>query len=70
MTYSLYIKQHNITGLKYLGQTKVNPDVYKGSGTYWLHHIKKYGNDVSTYVIATCETKKELRDIGLYYSQG
>lgn len=45
----LYIKQHNITGLKYFGKTvKSDPIKYKGSGKVWLRHINKHGNDVST----------------------
>jgi hypothetical protein len=40
----LYIKQHSITGLKYLGKTtKTDPDAYLGSGTYWRRHIKAHG---------------------------
>lgn len=40
----LMIKQHEITGLKYLCKTiQSNPIKYKGSGTYWKSHIKKYG---------------------------
>jgi len=45
----LYIKQHNITGLKYFGKTtKSDPIKYKGSGLYWLRHIEMHGNDVTT----------------------
>jgi hypothetical protein len=45
----LYIKQHNVTGLKYFGRhTGIDPIKYAGSGTYWRHHIKKHSNDVST----------------------
>ena len=36
----LYLKQHNITGLKYFGKTEQNPYKYKGSGIYWLRHLK------------------------------
>lgn len=44
----LYIKQHKITGLKYLGKTTRNPYKYKGSGTYWKNHLKKHGNLINT----------------------
>ena len=45
----LYIKQHNITGLKYFGKTiNKNPVRYKGSGLIWTRHLKKHGNDVTT----------------------
>lgn len=39
----LYIKQHTITGKLYFGKTSKNLDKmlsYKGSGKYWLDHIK------------------------------
>jgi hypothetical protein len=40
----LYIKRHSVTNMRYFGQT-VSEDVekYKGSGTYWIRHIKKHG---------------------------
>lgn len=45
----LYVKQHNITDMKYFGKTTKNdPIKYKGSGKYWLRHLRKYGNNVST----------------------
>lgn len=45
----LYIKQHNVTKLKYFGKTeRDNLDKYKGSGLYWSRHLKKYGNDTTT----------------------
>lgn len=38
---TLYIKTHNKTGLKYFGKTTSNdPYKYKGSGSYWLDHLK------------------------------
>lgn len=45
----LYIKQCNITGLKYFGKTvRTDPIKYKGSGKHWLRHIAKYKNNVTT----------------------
>jgi len=44
----LYIKKHNVTGLKYFGKTVRDPLKYKGSGQYWLTHLKQHGNDVTT----------------------
>jgi len=41
----LYIKQHSVTGLKYLGKTTRDPYKYKGSGSYWSNHIKKHGKE-------------------------
>jgi hypothetical protein len=67
--YTLYLKTHNVTGLKYLGYTK-RKDVqkYTGSGVYWLRHIKKYGYDVTTNVLGVYETENELKHYGLFYS--
>ena len=42
----LYIKHHAITKLKYFGKCSgSDPWKYKGSGKYWLRHIKKYGKE-------------------------
>lgn len=68
MTYYLYIKTHNKTGIKYLGQTRQNPFKYKGSGKRWPNHINHHGNDVTTEIIKECETKEELKSFGIYYS--
>lgn len=68
MTYFLYQKTHNTTGLKYLGKTIADPYKYPGSGVYWTNHIKKHGNDVSTKVLQECKTEAELIKWGLYYS--
>jgi len=46
-TIYLYLKTHNITGLKYLGKTTQEPHKYWGSGIDWLLHIKKYGYNVT-----------------------
>ena len=66
--YYLYIKTHNITGLKYLGYTKQDPCKYKGSGKHWTNHIKKHGYDVTTEILKECSTKDEIKEWGLYYS--
>lgn len=45
----LYVKEHNITKLKYFGKTtRKDPHKYKGSGVRWTHHLNKHGNDIST----------------------
>ncbi|CAB4127482.1 hypothetical protein UFOVP84_209 [uncultured Caudovirales phage] len=41
----LYVKQHSITGLKYLGKTTKDPYTYNGSGKHWTRHIKKHGKE-------------------------
>ena len=68
--YYLYIKTHNITGLKYLGQTSNNdPFKYRGSGKDWLPHISLYGYDVTTIILKECKTRQELSYWGRYYSK-
>ena len=47
----LYVKIHNKTGLKYFGKTEKDPFKYKGSGKYWLNHLKVHGNDITTEII-------------------
>lgn len=70
MTYHLYVKTHNKTGLKYLGRTGASdPHKYQGSGSYWKRHILQHGYNVTTDIIGTYSTIEELRKIGLYYSK-
>lgn len=69
MKYYVYLKTHNKTGLKYLGQTVQNPFQYKGSGTRWTHHLRKHSNDVSTKILAECSNKEELKELGIHYSK-
>ena len=67
--YYLYIKTHNITGLKYLGQTKrQDPHKYHGSGKYWNKHLRVHGYDYQTEIIKECQTADELEKWGVYYS--
>lgn len=65
----LYIKQHNITGLKYFGKTTRNPFKYKGSGLYWKRHLKIYGNDVSTTWTQLFNEEEELVLFALNFSK-
>jgi hypothetical protein len=52
MKYKLLIKTHNKTGLKYLCKTvKENHSGYKGSGKYWVQHMKKHGRDISSQLL-------------------
>jgi hypothetical protein len=65
----LYVKTHNQTGLKYLGQTTAkDPHKYPGSGKYWKLHLKKHGPDFSTEILKECSTKHEVQHWGEYYS--
>ncbi len=67
--YYLMIKTHSITGLKYLCQTKkTDPFKYLGSGKYWRNHLKKHGKTISTKILKECQTKEEVRELGIYYS--
>ena len=66
----LYVKTHQKTGLKYLGQTRaIDPHKYTGSGVYWLSHLKVHGFDYTTEILHECTSKEELNEIGLYYSK-
>jgi hypothetical protein len=68
--YYLYVKTHKITGLKYLGQTKQqDPHKYSGSGIRWINHLKKHGYNYTTEILRECQTKDEIKEYGLYYSQ-
>lgn len=64
----LYIKTHNKTGMKYLGQTKRDPKKYPGSGTDWKTHIREHGNDVTTEILGQYSNKEERNYWGRYYS--
>lgn len=66
--YYLYVKIHQVTGLKYLGQTKQDPFKYKGSGLYWRLHLNKHGNHLETEIIKECSDQLDLRRWGEYYS--
>ncbi len=66
--YYLYVKIHNITGLRYLGQTNWNPYRYKGSGVDWEKHLKLYGNHVKTTVLLSTPDINERNYWGRYYS--
>ena len=57
----LYVKTHNTTGLKYFGKTvKPDPYKYKGSGTYWLRHLKIHGSDVTTEILGLFDDKYHI----------
>jgi hypothetical protein len=65
----LMLKTHNVSGIKYLCKTsRFNPYTYSGSGKIWKRHLKKYGWDFTTEILAECKTKDELVQKGLYYS--
>jgi len=67
--YYLMVKTHNITGLKYLCQTKhKDPHKYLGSGKDWLIHLMRHGKEHSTEIIIACQSRQELYYWGMYYS--
>lgn len=57
---TLYVATHNKTKKKYFGKTtrffneKDLNENYKGSGTIWKSHLKKYGDDVSVKIYKIC----------------
>ena len=69
MTIYLYVKQHHLTGLKYLGKTtKSDPHTYTGSGIRWLNHLNKHGYNYTTTILRECQDNDELKYWGKYYS--
>ena len=68
MIYQLYLKTHNVTGLKYLGMTTRNDPYYHGGGYYWLRHLKKHGNDISSKIIFRSEDHELFKRACLFYS--
>lgn len=69
MLIHLYVKTHNVTGLKYFGKTtSKDPYEYKGSGKYWVRHIKKYGYDVTSEIIGSYTDLEECKQIALQFS--
>ena len=66
----LYVKTHNITGLKYLGKTvRKDPHSYPGSGTVWRRHLDKHGYDYTTTILLETDNKEELKEQAVYYSK-
>jgi hypothetical protein len=69
----LLLKTHNDTGLKYLCRhITINEGTcytYKGSGIVWTRHLKKHGNNVTTEILAKCNTIEEAKVLGLHYSE-
>ena len=66
----LYIKQHNVTGLKYFGKTTAkDPVKYKGSGRYWNDHLKQHGNKITTLWYELFTDKQVLIEFALKFSK-
>lgn len=66
----LMIKTHKVTGLKYFCKTtKKDPYKYKGSGNYWLNHLKIHGRDVDTEIIGYFTDSEECLRVALEFSE-
>jgi hypothetical protein len=68
--YKLYIKESPL-GLKYLGKTEKDPFKYMGSGLRWKRHLSSHkftSKDILTTVLFETDSKKELKSIGIRYS--
>jgi len=68
----LMLKTHKETGLKYLCKCENrNPHKYKGSGTYWKEHLRRFGNsikDITTEVLFETNDVNKFKEKALYYS--
>jgi hypothetical protein len=64
----LYLKTHNVTGMKYLGQTTRNPYKYEGSGVYWRRHIEMHGNNVTTEILYQSDNQDNFEKVCIDYS--
>lgn len=68
----LLLKEHRITGLKYLckheAQSFSDCEKYSGSGIYWKHHLSLHGNNVKTTCLFVTENVKEFKTVALDYS--
>ena len=66
------IKEHVDTGLKYLCYTRSEGSTYanyKGSGTLWKRHLKKYGDNITTELIFETADKELFKKTAIEYSQ-
>lgn len=65
----LYVKTHNVTGLKYFGKTTNDPYHYNGSGKYWKAHCKIHGYDITTQIIGFYEDRAICVNDALQFSK-
>jgi len=72
MALYLLVKEHNITGLKYLckheSQSFDDCVKYRGSGVYWRRHIKQNDNNVTTRCLFVTEDKDIFKKVAKEYS--
>lgn len=69
MLINLYVKQHNVTGLKYFGATIRDPYAYQGSGIQWIKHCRKHGFDISTIEVFVFEVQAEAERFAIQFSR-
>jgi hypothetical protein len=65
----LYLKTHNKTGLKYLGKTIRDPNIYHGSGLYWKRHLKEHGLNINTQILLATDDKDEFKETAIFFSR-
>lgn len=66
----LYVKTHNVTGLKYFGKAESrDPLKYLGSGKYWLRHLAVHGADISTEIVGTFTDRDEASIFAIEFSK-
>lgn len=66
----LMIKEHLVTKLKYLCKSeRIDYELYTGSGTRWLSHLKIHGKFIKTTVLFETEDKNLFKQTALYYSE-
>ena len=72
---TLYIAEHNVTGLKYFGRTVNHHTIedlqkkYHGSGTYWKNHLKKHGDNITMKILHSSEDAELIKSLALMYSK-
>jgi hypothetical protein len=66
----LLIKEHCITGYRYLCKTtRLNWEKYPGSGLLWKRHLVKYGRQFSTTLLFETGDVSEFRRVALHHSE-
>jgi hypothetical protein len=65
----LYIKEHTVTGMRYLGQTRKNPLKYRGSGLDWIKHRKEHGDHIRTIYWEAFTDYELMRELALFMSE-
>lgn len=67
--FRLMIKEHNVTGMKYMCITKKDDyEAYTGSGIKWKAHLKKHGCNFSTFVLYEDEDYESFLEQCIFYS--